>query len=231
MKKIFIILLVICSFYACTNNNYKYVDSNGKSETIEATNDKEAYSLAVRKFNSDKMIHSKISKSLGLQDDGPISFDLYNSKGDRVFEIVNEDSIKAHVSKVVDKVTQPIDEIVKNSIFSDTAKLKDAPIKVTKARFYQEEYSNFKGVSLTFKNISSKKVTAIRFKWYGENAFGEPADAGGFNGWGGGFTDKSLSPGRSMTLQWNVLSRDGKKIIVAYPTEVVFEDGGKWAIE
>jgi hypothetical protein len=85
---------------------------------------------------------------------------------------------------------------------------------------------------LRFKNVSGKTVTGIRFKWYGENAFNEPADMGGLQeGWGSGFTHNPLRPGGTDYGQWSILSRDGKKVLIAYPYEVVFKDGTKWELK
>jgi hypothetical protein len=59
-----------------------------------------------------------------------------------------------------------------------------------------------------------------------------PADMSGFReGWGGGFTDDALRPGKTDYGEWSVLSRDGKKILIAYPYEVVFKDGTKWQLQ
>lgn len=113
--------------------------------------------------------------------------------------------------------------------FTDTTGIATAPIEVKKAWFVTKEYSSYKDIKLTFKNVSGKKIEAARFAWYGENAFGEPADMGGLiDGFSTGQMDKPLKSGQIMTLTWNILSRDGKKVIIAYPTEVVFADGTKW---
>ena len=107
-----------------------------------------------------------------------------------------------------------------------------AAIKVVSAKFVTKEYSNYKDIALRYKNVSDKVVTAIRFKWYGENAFNEPADIGALSeGWGGGFTDDALRPGATDYGQWSILSRDGKKVLIAYPYEVVFKDGSKWELQ
>jgi len=131
---------------------------------------------------------------------------------------------KNYVDSIMKKIT-------KDAIF-DTVGLSLAPIKVTNAKLFKEEYSSYRSISLTFKNVSAKKIDAIRFAWYGENSFAEPADMGSSltEGYGGGFTDKAIGPGRSMTLQWSILSRDGKKVILAWPTEVAFADGTKWKL-
>lgn len=100
-----------------------------------------------------------------------------------------------------------------------------------RAKFITKEYSNYKDIASRYKNVSNKIITAIRFKWYGENAFNEPVDMGALNeGWGSGFTDDALRPGVSDYSQWSVLSRDGKKVLIAYPYEVAFKDGTKWEL-
>jgi len=134
---------------------------------------------------------------------------------------------KHYMDSMMDNNKQRID----NDLM-DTSGLYLGPIQVTKAKFTEKEYSNYKDVYLAYKNISSKKVSAIRFKWYGTNAFGEPADAGGYvDGFGGGFTERSLLPGRTSDATWSILSRDGKKIILAWAYEVAFDDGSKWALK
>lgn len=47
-------------------------------------------------------------------------------------------------------------------------------------------------------------------------------------GLGGGYTDDILSPGKTDDGEWGILSRDAKKVVAAWVTEVVFEDGTKW---
>jgi hypothetical protein len=47
-------------------------------------------------------------------------------------------------------------------------------------------------------------------------------------GFGKGSTDRTLRAGKTSSGEWQALSRDLKKIIIAWPMEVVFEDGTKW---
>jgi hypothetical protein len=65
------------------------------------------------------------------------------------------------------------------------------------------------------------------------NAFDEPADCGNISnpGFGGGYTDIVLKTGKSSSGTWSVLSRDGDKIVKAWPYEIVYEDGSKWKSE
>jgi hypothetical protein len=63
------------------------------------------------------------------------------------------------------------------------------------------------------------------------NGWGIQNSFGWNNGWGGGFRDEPLRPGATDYSEWSISSRDGKKILIAYPYEVVFEDGTKWLLE
>ncbi len=133
------------------------------------------------------------------------------------------------------RAKQYADSIVKaaeHEAMFDTSGLYNAPVKIVSAKLVEREYSSYKDMRLSYKNVSDKKIDAIRFRWYGLNAFGEPADMGTSlsRGFGGGFTDDPLSPGRSDYGEWGILSRDGKKVVLAWPTEVVFTDGTKWEI-
>lgn len=135
---------------------------------------------------------------------------------------MSETEWKAHWMDSVRKKTNQ--EIA----FSDTPKTQDVPVKIISARPVKQEYSSYKDVSLTYKNVSGKNIEAIKFSWYGMNAFGEPADMGIEDGLGRGFTDSKLRVGKTTTSEWSVLSKDLKKITKAWAYEVVFEDGTKW---
>jgi hypothetical protein len=120
--------------------------------------------------------------------------------------------------------------VIKNALF-DTIGVSEAPVKVLSAKLIQREYSSYKDIWMSWKNVGTKKVAAIRFRWYGTNAFGEPADMGTpsiHEGFGGGFSDSPLSPGKKDDGIWSIMSRDGKKVVMAWPYEVAFEDGTKW---
>lgn len=131
---------------------------------------------------------------------------------------------------IANKADSMVRSHLKNALL-DTTGVYTSPIKVLKASLYKESYSNYKSASLTFKNISDKKIEAVRFRWYGEDSFGEPADMGGINdGFGGGFDDDPLKPGQSRTSSWNIMSSRGKKILLAWPTEIAFSDGTKWEL-
>lgn len=114
---------------------------------------------------------------------------------------------------------------------SDTIGMSVAPVRVIQSRIVKKEYSNYRDIELVYKNFSKKKVTAIRFQWFGINSFNEPADMGYSSfarGYGGGFTDDPLSPGKTDDGQWSITSRDAKKVVAAWVTEVAFADGTTW---
>jgi hypothetical protein len=129
-----------------------------------------------------------------------------------------KDSIMADVNKTV---------AVK---LSDTTGIYLAPVKVLEAKIVQEEYSNYRNVYLRWKNVSDKKISSIRFSWYGLNAFGEPADLGNSysSGLGGGFDDDGLGIGKTSSGTFSILSRDAKKIKYAWANEIAFADGTIW---
>lgn len=109
----------------------------------------------------------------------------------------------------------------------DTTGIANSPVKVLTAKFVKREYSNYRDVRLTYKNVSNKTIEAIRFEWYGENAFGELADKER----GQGFTEEKLKPNKTSSGVWKALSKDGKNIILAKAYEVVFSDGTKWKLK
>lgn len=122
---------------------------------------------------------------------------------------------------------------IKKQIYSDalldTVGVSNAPIKVLSAKIVREEYSTYRSIRLAYKNVSGKKISAVRFKWYGTDAFGEPAEMGGVvDGYGGGVSDDPIKPGGTDAGTWSILSRNVKKVELAWPFEVAFEDGTKW---
>lgn len=226
-----------------TKKKYYYREGSKEEKVIEAYSDSAAYLEAYKNFEISKKVYNDMKKSFGNSSlSAPVSFDLLNDKHEEItFKVffANKDSLESNISKMINELPNSIEQSVakvreeKNGVGAkyDTGGLYLAPVKVTSARFVTKEYSNYKDIALRYKNVSDKMVTAIRFKWYGENAFSEPADMGGLSeGWGGGFTDDPLKPGSSDYGQWSILSKDGKKILIAYPYEVVFKDGTKWKL-
>jgi hypothetical protein len=71
------------------------------------------------------------------------------------------------------RMTDSIMKEVVNSALFDTVGLWGSPVKVLSARLVKKEYSNYRDISISFKNISQKRIEGIKFKWYGLDAFGE----------------------------------------------------------
>jgi len=139
-------------------------------------------------------------------------------------QLKNNEEATKRAHQLVEKSTK--------EFYTDTVGMGSSPIKVYKAKFKEKEYSNYKDIVLFYKNITKKNISAIRFEWYGENAFSEPANMGSYTskGVGGGFSDEGLKAGKSTSGIWEINSIDGKKIISARAYEVVFEDGTKWEL-
>jgi hypothetical protein len=224
-------LLITFSIFllSCTDKKYTYREG-GKEQIITAPNNSAAYAEAVKLFEISKIAHESVEEAFGNYNSiGPIDFELVDQNGKEVIEVVDRDSIRKAVSELGQGQKERLKEVVNSARFKDTIGTSGFPVKILKAVFSHEEYSNYKSVSLSYKNTSGKKIDAIRFKWYGENSFGEPADMTGIiKGWGGGFDDSGLGVGKTGYGTWDVYSKDGKKIIVAYPTEIAFSDGTKW---
>lgn len=120
-----------------------------------------------------------------------------------------------------------------SAAFIDTVGLYKAPVRVLQSKIVSKEYSNFRDIQLKYKNVSNKKIEGIKFNWYGLDAFGEPAEMGNdiVKGAGSGFADDNLVPSETMTSKWEINSRNAKKVLLAWPTEIAFSDGTKWKLK
>ncbi len=237
-------LFIIFTLSGCEQTKkYYYIEGSKEEKVIKASSDSAAYMEAVKYFEISKKVYEDIKKSLGnTYLDRPLNFKLLNSKREDITYSVyfeNKDSLEQESAKRINELPNTIEKSLqkireeKHGIGAkyDTSGLYLAPVKILSARFVTKEYSNYKDIALSYKNVSKKRISAIRFKWYGENAFNEPADMGALNeGWGAGFTDDILRPGATGYGTWSILSKDGKKVLIAYPYEVAFEDGTKWSL-
>jgi len=123
-------------------------------------------------------------------------------------------------------------DITSGRILKDTIGSYKSPVQITSSSLVKREYGTYKDIKLIYKNVSKKKISAIKFRWKGIDAFGDPADMGGYTkGFGGGFTDDILAPSKSDYGTWDMLSNNAKKITVVWVTEVAFSDGTKWFID
>lgn len=130
---------------------------------------------------------------------------------------------------IVTNLMNNSDSITRSVLLSDTAYDPSCPVMIISAKPETQEYSNYRDIAIVYKNISSKNISAIRFKWYGVNAFNKPADMGVLdNGMGGGFDDQGLDSRETSRGSWSLLSRDLKRVVKAWVTEVAFTDGTNW---
>jgi hypothetical protein len=140
-------------------------------------------------------------------------------------------SIKTYGKTAEERTTELKDSII-NATMLDTVGLYKSPIKVIRSIMVKNKYSSYRDVRLVYKNVSKKTITGVKFSWKGTDAFGDPANMGGsVPGYGGGFSDETLKPGKTQSGEWSVSSNDGKKINIAWPFEVAFSDGTKWELK
>lgn len=125
-----------------------------------------------------------------------------------------------------------IHDFAKNKIL-DTTGMKDCPVQIIKSKLVKEEYTNYKNIFIKYKNISKKTIQGIRFEWYGENSFNEPAEMGNsmLLGSGGGFSEDILKPNSINSGTWSIYSKDAKTIISARAYEVAYTDGTIWKLK
>lgn len=145
----------------------------------------------------------------------------------------NKDSLSVQTeAQFKDSDAKAIRNKIIDKVFGDTTGLYKSPIKVLSFKLVKKEYSNYRDVFVSYKNVSDKRITGIKFRWKGINAFGEPADMGNavIKGLGAGFTDTEINPNKTDTATWDVLSADAKKLIIVFPFEIAFEDGSKWKL-
>jgi hypothetical protein len=137
-----------------------------------------------------------------------------------------EQHVKDSITSIV------LERLAKNRIENlfNNKELKNAPVQVVYCKFVPRDYSEDKNVEIGYKNISKKNIIAVKFSWYGENIYGEPAHMLTGNGYAGGSSELLIKPQEEATVTWNTFSRDGKKILGSRPEEVVFEDGTKWIL-
>ncbi|MFH6968530.1 hypothetical protein [Flavobacterium sp. FlaQc-28] len=129
-----------------------------------------------------------------------------------------------------EKEAKPTDSIKDN--FLKTQKNKNSPIKIISATLLKNQYSNHKDIKLTYKNITKKNIKAIKFEWYCENVFDEPASGQFFfvKGVTRKHTESLLKSRETESKIWEDFSTDANIIIAARAYYVVFSDGTKWQL-
>jgi hypothetical protein len=108
-----------------------------------------------------------------------------------------------------------------------------APIKIVRVKLTKSQYSSFRDISLTFKNVGKKDVQAVKFQWYTKNALAEPANLPSFyvRGESAGLYDELLKINKTSSVTFEKFSSDANLVIAARAYEVTFSDGTKWSLK
>lgn len=138
---------------------------------------------------------------------------------------------KQTFSLAEEKIQEPISDTLKQN-FLNTTNIQNSPVKIISSKLLKNQYSEHKDIELIYKNVSKKKITAIRFEWYCENAFNKPANGKFFfvKGKAEGYTNKALKTKESRSEIWEDFSTDAKTIISARAYFVSFSDGTNWKL-
>src|SRR6218665_1664091 len=139
---------------------------------------------------------------------------------------------KHHHSELVNNSNITSTNFKSNDGFPTKNKL-ISPIKITNASLHKNNYSDHKDIKITFKNLGTKSIKAIKFEWFCTNSFDEPANGKYFYG-EGRFTENSiniLKPNQTRSEFWEDFSTDADKIIEIRAYYIVFTDGTKWELD
>lgn len=129
------------------------------------------------------------------------------------------------------KNISPSDSIKQS--FLDTLNSRESPVKVISSQLLKNQYSDHKDIRLIYKNISKKRIGAIRFEWYCENAFNKPASGKFFfvQGKAEGETHTMVNPGKIKSHIWEDFSTDAQSIVSIRAAFVAFTDGTSWSLK
>lgn len=150
------------------------------------------------------------------------------NKPSEKYSIINKDINKEYEKENKKETT---DSIKHN--FLDKQKTNNSPVKIISAKLLKNKYSDHKDIQLTYKNTSQKKIKAIKFEWYCEDAFDKPASGQFFfvKGVSRGKTVNLLNSKKTESKIWEDFSTDAHNIIAARAYYVVFADGSKWKLK
>lgn len=117
--------------------------------------------------------------------------------------------------------------------FLNNKKANTSPVKIIESKLSRSQYSDHKDIKIVFKNSGKKDIQAIKFEWYCENSFDEPANGRYFYGEGKstGEITYLLKAGQTRTKVWEDFSTDANEIIKARAYYIVFTDGTKWKLK
>lgn len=127
-------------------------------------------------------------------------------------------------------ILTPEDSIKKN--FLDILNTAESPVQIISSKLSDTQYSDHKDIKLTYKNVTTKSIKAIKFEWYCENAFEKPASGRNFfvRGKSEGISNTKLNPKETRSQVWEDFSTDANRIIKARAYFVMFTNGTKWEL-
>lgn len=128
-------------------------------------------------------------------------------------------------------ILTPEDSIKKD--FIDALNTAESPVQIISSKLSNTQYSDHKDIQLIYKNVSTKKIKAIKFEWYCENAFEKPASGRNFfiQGKCEGISNILLKPKETRSQVWEDFSTDADRIIKARVYFVMFSNGTKWELK
>lgn len=236
MKTVIPFLLIIL-LYACNNGKtYYYKDASTSYIKILAKNDTVAYKDAFKKFIVARKIYQDVSTSSDKSNlNDPVAFSLLDANmnditnaiqfpGRKAFEDRTESSVMSMSSIVPqnDKTVQKISS-------QDTSQKFWSPVKVITSKFVRSKTSGLRNIQLSYRNVSDKTISNIKFRWFGVDVFDQPANMGGHSkGMGVGDVEQTINSGELIVNEWEISTNDAKRILTAYAYEVSFSDGTSW---
>ncbi|MGB4400101.1 MAG: hypothetical protein WBJ10_12090 [Daejeonella sp.] len=80
---------------------------------------------------------------------------------DAYYDSLSVASTGKTISERARESTDSLMNKITTDVYMDTAGLYKAPIKVTRAILFKKEYSNYRDIRLTYKNVSGKTVYSV----------------------------------------------------------------------
>lgn len=131
------------------------------------------------------------------------------------FQKYKDSTYNAIMNKIEQDKNKELDSIVKT----------ESPIQVLSVKFIDDDYTQL--VRVRYKNVSDKKIIAIKFKWVDfKDVFGDDVNLL----YNGGVSEDIIKPGKELSGTWNI-HEENVKTGKVYCEEVVFDDGSKWTLE
>lgn len=151
-KKLFVLFLISLTLFSC-KKNYKYsekverqgilggTESEEKEEDFKAENDTLAYLEAFKKFAISKKVEMEMKKSLGSSSSTPLSFSVYDDKGNDI-TYINFKNKEKRENEIAQSILSLNSSIPKPTISQSKSNIDSAKIKELKV-FFREKKDEF----------------------------------------------------------------------------------------